>query len=249
MVRGQNMTRSIFILALVVTAWSCRNTPVSPGTQNNLHVTGIDVANKIQQWSLAQPEPFVVCILGDTTSGMLYDVGDMITNLVLNTLSLQHQILDTLLVDTSWARTLDRGRTAEQVRQLYDSVTAAVTEEQMSALLCAHGFKLRMMKYDSLTYALNSKLWQWARHQYPPKIVSSGFYFFVRQGPGTGGYSHPSLTPQGTQNLQYFTRRASVAILESAISTVDTSLSFTQLAQAMSQIAPIEAHDTSYWPE
>jgi hypothetical protein len=112
-----------------------------------------------------------------------------------------------------------------------------------------YGLKLRMMNYDSLTNTLGNKLLQWAGRQYPPKVMWSGFYSFVNEGPNAGGYSDVWFSYRGVQNLQYFTRNVSTAALQTIVTSVDTSLTYDQLKNVLLPIAPIQIHDTSWGPE
>lgn len=233
---------SIVIAALFfVSCTKDDSNPLSPGD-----ITGLDIAIKLKEWSNIQPEKFVVCVLGDTSNGKLYDVGDLVTNLKFNTSTFNWVFTDSLFIDTAMAIGMDYRFSSAKLKAVYDSLSLSLTENQIKILLSDLGFKLRMMDFDSLTNNLNIKLIDWAKHHYPPKIIWTGFHTIVYEGPNSGGYSPVVYTYRGVQNLQYFTRHINQIELQNIIAQVDTSLSFSELFNIMLPIAEIKIHDTSY---
>ncbi len=226
---------------------SCSKDDSNPVTQDN--ITGLDIAVKLKQWSEMQPQKFVICVLGDTSNGKLYDVGDLVTNLEFEPVTFSWLFTDSLHIDTTMAVGMDYRFSAAQLKEAYESLSLSFTENQMTDFLSNLGFKLRMMEFDSLTNNLNIKLLQWADHQFPPKIIWSGFYSFINEGPNSGGYSPVIYSYRGVQNLQFFTRKVNQSGLQSIITQVDTSLSFSELYNIMLPVAGIKIHDTSYFDD
>lgn len=145
--------------------------PLSPGD-----ITGLDIAIKLKEWSNIQPEKFVVCVFGDTTNGKLYNVGDLVTNLEFNTSTFKWVFKDCLFIDTAMAVGMEYKFSSAKLKTAYDSLS--LTENQIKILLYDLGFKLRMMDFDSLTNNLNIKLIDWSKHQFPPKIIWTGFSYY-----------------------------------------------------------------------
>lgn len=237
----------ILLLLVTIVFTSCNKNDSNPVSSNN--ITGLDLAIKLKQWTETQPQKFVICVLGDTSNEKLYDVGDLVTNLVFLPNTFNWKFTDSLYVDTTTAVGMDYQFTSERLKTAYDSLTLSFTESQMITFLSSFRFKLRMMEFDSLTNNLNIKLLQWSSYQFPPKVIWSGFYSFVNEGPNSGGYSPVRYTYRGVQNLQFFTRKISQTILQNIITQVDTSLSFSQLKNIMLPIAEIKIHDTSWFDE
>jgi len=242
-----NFFYSLLTLFLLIS--SCKKSDPALTASNEPSITGMDIAVKLKEWSLTQPQPFVICGRGDTIDGKLYTTIDFITNIFYDSMLIQGEIRNSVRIDTSAARSTDFGLTNVQRKLLLDSISLPLSEQQMSSLLFPLGLKLRMMQYDSLTYNLNLKLLKWGGHQFPPKIIWTGFYSFVAEGPNAGGYSRVWFTYQGVQNLQYFTRKISQPTLSNIVALVDTSLTYEQLHNIMLPIAPIQVHDTWFGRE
>lgn len=236
-----------YLLSILISAVlfsSCTKEDSNPLTPGD--VTGLDIAVKLKEWSNNQPQKFVVCVLGDTTNGRLYDIGNLVTNLEFNTNTFSWVFTDSLHIDTTMAAGMDYKFSSTKLKAAYDSLSFSLTENQMIILLSDLGFKLRMMDFDSLTNNLNIKLIDWANHQYPPKIIWSGLHAFVYEGTNSGGYSPVVYTYRGVQNLRYFTRKLNQIELQNIIAQVDTSLSFSELFNIMLPVAEIKIHDTSF---
>jgi len=236
---------TIVLLAIIFSC--CSENETNPVSSNN--ISGLDITVKLKQWTELQSQKFVICVLGDTTTGKLYDVGDLVTNLVFNLNTFHYLFTDSLHIDTTMAVGMDYRLSGERRKEAYDSFSISLTENQMINLLSGLGFKLRMMEIDSLTNDLNIKLVEWANHLYPPKIIWSGFYSFVNEGPNSGGYSPALYTYRGVQNLQFFTRNISQVDLQDIVTQIDTALSFSELKNIMAPIAEIKIHDTSFFDD
>jgi hypothetical protein len=238
--------RNLFLIILItIIFFSCSKNETNPVLPTN-NVTGLDIAAKLKQWADAEPDKFVICVLGDTSDGKLYDVGDLVTNLEFNPDRFNWLFTDSLHIDTAMAAGMDHRYSSEQLEAINDSLSLSFDENQMTSFLYGLGFKLRMMEYDSLTYNLNIKLLQWCSHQSPPKVMWSGFYSFVNEGPNSGGYSPVLFTYRGVQDLRFFTRKTNQSDLQNIVNQVDTSLSFTELHNIMAQIADIKIHNTTF---
>lgn len=239
-----------YLLSIVIAALyfvSCTKDDSNPLSSSD--VTGLDIAVKLKEWSNIQPQKFVVCVFGDTTNGKLYDIGDLVTNLLFNTNTFDWVFTDSLHINTVMAVGMDYNFSSVKLKTTYDLLSLSLSENQMIILLADLGFKLRMMYFDSLTNNLNVKLIDWAKHQYLPKIIWSGFHTFVYEGPNSGGYSPVVYTYRGVQNLQYFTRDINQIDLQNIIAQVDTSLSFSELFNIMLPVAKIKIHDTSFFDD
>ncbi|HGY55234.1 MAG TPA: hypothetical protein ENK44_06025 [Caldithrix abyssi] len=236
---------------ITVLIFACKKTDsVIDSTPQIEEIRPLDIANKLKQWSVNQPDPFVIFNMGDTTNGRLNDYGDVVTNIVYEQYDIFGKRIDSLVIDSSSARFLIGGnRSKEELKTFYDAIDISFEEEKMVFLLHAYNLKLRMMHYDSVTYDLNIKLLEWAKHQYPPKTIWAGMYSLINEMPNSGGYSTPMFTFRGVQNLQYFTRSVDSAIVQNIVSTVDTSLTSGQLKRIMEPVADIQFYDTQYGDE
>jgi hypothetical protein len=224
------------VLLISLTVPTCKNNPTEPPlvTVDYDHYYGV-LANKLLSWSDHQPAAFVI-----------WDGGDLITNISLDVWNLQWIVQDSLFIDTTGLKLLKIGLPPSRLPLLVDSITNSLTEQQMNVILGGLGYRMRMMNYDSLTYALSWRMLAWAKHQFPPKTLGAGAYGFVEQGPNAGGWSSPWLKYPDIQNLQYFTRTLDKSSVTQIVTSLDTSLSFQQLQSLFSPIAPLEEHDTFF---
>ena len=221
-----------WILLIALAFPTCKNSPVEPPLATVDY--GI-LANKLLSWSNHQSSPFVI-----------WGGGDLITNIAFDAQDFQWVVHDSLFIDTTGLNLLKIGVSQSRLPSLVDSITNSLPEQQMNVILSGMGYRMRMMKFDSLTQSLSVELFAWAKRQFPPKTLSAGAYGFVEEGPNAGGYSSPWLKYPDMQNLQYFTRTLDRGSITQIVSGLDTSLSFQQLQSLFSPIAPLEEHDTFF---
>lgn len=206
------------------------------------------LADNLLLWSASQSSPFVICGKGDTTGGHATESSDLITNIISSPQDWRYGTYrDSLFIDTTGLEILKTTVSKLSSNSFIASFNLSMSEQDMIAFLNKLDLRLRMMKYDSLTNELETKLIAWSYNQNPHKTLHTGLYYFVHEVSfTTGGYRLPGFTFRAVQNLQYYTRNIDKNTLLNIVTNIDTSLSSQQLKTLFSPISTLEIHDTMY---